>query len=137
MDIGRRQNADPRWILPLLCRRGHITRSEIGAIRIGPNETHFQVPRAASDKFAAALDRTASAAAEDGGDVLIERSPHAPRETARQNRKASGPARRSGPPHSASDKPREDRPHRNTKGPKKVWSKKSGPKKPGNGRKPD
>ena len=35
MDIGRSQNADPRWILPLLCRRGHITRNEVGAIRIG------------------------------------------------------------------------------------------------------
>jgi ATP-dependent RNA helicase DeaD len=34
MNIGRRQNADPRWILPLLCRRGHVTRNEIGAIRI-------------------------------------------------------------------------------------------------------
>jgi predicted aspartyl protease len=42
MDIGRRQNADPRWILPLLCRRGHITRNEIGAIRISANETHFR-----------------------------------------------------------------------------------------------
>ena len=30
MDIGRRRNADPRWILPLLCRRGHITRNEVG-----------------------------------------------------------------------------------------------------------
>src|SRR3546814_12575200 len=28
LNIGRRQNADPRWILPLLCRRGHVTRSE-------------------------------------------------------------------------------------------------------------
>ena len=45
MDIGRRQNADPRWILPLLCRRGHLTRNEIGAIRIAANETFFQVPR--------------------------------------------------------------------------------------------
>ena len=63
MDIGRRQNADPRWILPLLCRRGHITRNEIGAIRIGPNETHFQVPRAIAGKFAGALARTAG----DGG----------------------------------------------------------------------
>ena len=27
MDIGRRQNADPRWILPLICRRGHVTRT--------------------------------------------------------------------------------------------------------------
>ena len=59
MDVGRKQNADPRWILPLLCRRGHITRNEIGAIRIGQEETHFQVPRAVADKFTAALERTA------------------------------------------------------------------------------
>src|SRR5690606_29116794 len=59
MDIGRRQNADPRWILPLLCRRGHITRNEIGAIRISANETHFQVPSAVAGKFTAAIARTA------------------------------------------------------------------------------
>jgi ATP-dependent RNA helicase DeaD len=76
MDIGRRQNADPRWILPLLCRRGHITRNEIGAIRIGGAVTHFQVPRAIADKFADALTRTAGA--EDGGDIRIEPSPDAP-----------------------------------------------------------
>ena len=52
MDLGRRQNADPRWILPTLCRRGHVSRQEIGAIRITPNETWFQVPRAIADKFA-------------------------------------------------------------------------------------
>ncbi len=91
LDIGRRQNADPRWILPLLCRRGHITRNEIGAIRISANETHFQIPRASADKFAAALSRTAGA--EDGGDVTIERAPDTPREAARENRKAAGPAR--------------------------------------------
>ena len=39
MDVGRRQNADPRWILPLICRRGHITKNEVGAIRIAQNET--------------------------------------------------------------------------------------------------
>src|SRR5438105_8084793 len=27
----------------LLCRRGHITKNEVGAIRIGPNETAFQI----------------------------------------------------------------------------------------------
>ena len=31
MSVGRRQNADPRWLLPLICRRGHITRIEPGA----------------------------------------------------------------------------------------------------------
>jgi ATP-dependent RNA helicase DeaD len=97
MDIGRRQNADPRWILPLLCRRGHITRNEIGAIRIGPGETHFQVPRAVADKFAAALARTAGA--EDGGDVRIEPSPEAPHDAGRPHRKASGPRGHAGPPH--------------------------------------
>jgi ATP-dependent RNA helicase DeaD len=44
MDIGRRHNADPRWLLPLLCRRGHITKNEIGAIRIAANETMFEIP---------------------------------------------------------------------------------------------
>ncbi|MEO5865907.1 MAG: DEAD/DEAH box helicase [Sphingomonas sp.] len=59
MDIGRRQNADPRWVLPLICRRGHITRNEVGAIRIGPNETAFQIPRAIAAKFVASVKRTA------------------------------------------------------------------------------
>jgi ATP-dependent RNA helicase DeaD len=87
MDIGRRQNADPRWILPLLCRRGHITRNEVGAIRITANETHFQVPRAIAEKFASAVARTAGT--EDGGDVQIEAAPDTPREAARQNRKGN------------------------------------------------
>ncbi|RYE02423.1 MAG: DEAD/DEAH box helicase, partial [Sphingomonadales bacterium] len=70
MDIGRRQNADARWILPLICRRGHVTKNEIGAIRIGPNETSFQIPRAIAAKFQAAISRTA----EGDDDVRIEQS---------------------------------------------------------------
>ncbi len=85
MNIGRRHNADPRWILPLLCRRGHITRNEIGAIRIAPNETHFQVPRAVAAKFSSALQRTAGSEADEEG-VLIEQSNEAPRDAARRNR---------------------------------------------------
>ncbi len=70
MDIGRRQNADARWVLPLICRRGHITKAEVGAIRIGPNETSFQVPRTIAAKFQAAIARTGGG--ED--DVRIEAS---------------------------------------------------------------
>ena len=90
MDIGRRQNADPRWILPLLCRRGHITRNEIGAIRIGPNETYVQIPRPIADKFAAALVRTAGGE-DDREAILIEPSDTGPRETARENRRGHAP----------------------------------------------
>ncbi len=73
MNIGRRQNADPRWILPLICRRGHITKNEVGAIRIAANETSFQVPRALVAKFQSAVARTAG---ED--EVSIELSPGPP-----------------------------------------------------------
>lgn len=68
INIGRRQNADPRWILPLICRRGHVTKSEIGAIRIGAGETRFQVPRAIADRFA---KEVAKSAGPDDEDVRI------------------------------------------------------------------
>ena len=78
MDIGRRQNADPRWILPLLCRRGHITRNEIGAIRIAAEQTFFQVPRRVEAKFRAALQRTARPGSPDEDGIQIEPSPQPP-----------------------------------------------------------
>src|SRR3546814_16113549 len=58
MNIGRNNNADPRWLLPLLCRRGHITKHEVGAIRIFDRETRFEIPSAIAGKFVAALKRT-------------------------------------------------------------------------------
>jgi ATP-dependent RNA helicase DeaD len=85
MDIGRRQNADPRWLLPLLCRRGHITRNEIGAIRIAANETFFQIPRAIEARFQAALNRTAVPGSEDESGIAIEASPETPRDSAKSN----------------------------------------------------
>ncbi|HET6537935.1 MAG TPA: DEAD/DEAH box helicase [Sphingopyxis sp.] len=78
MDIGRRQNADPRWILPLLCRRGHVTKNEIGAIRIGPNETMFNIPVAIADRFAEAIVRTANTDGEDEAGVNIAPAPEGP-----------------------------------------------------------
>ena len=88
MDVGRRQNADPRWILPVLCRRGHVSRGEIGAIRIGMTETHFQVPRAIADKFAAAVLRTADPERDDESGIRIEPG-EAPRDAARENRRSA------------------------------------------------
>lgn len=72
MNIGRRQNADPRWILPLICRRGGITKNEVGAIRIQANETGFQIPRGIAARFAAAVLKSAGADGEDDSGVRIE-----------------------------------------------------------------
>ncbi len=62
IDMGRNRNAEARWILPLICRRGHITKLEIGAIRIFDRETRFEVVRKVVERFDAAL-----AASEDDG----------------------------------------------------------------------
>jgi ATP-dependent RNA helicase DeaD len=72
MNIGRRQNADPRWLLPLLCRRGHMTRGEVGAIRIQATETQFAIPRAAASRFMAAVKRTANEGGDDEAAVQFE-----------------------------------------------------------------
>ncbi len=138
MDLGRRQNADPRWILPLLCRRGHITRNEIGAIRIGIHETHFQVPRAIAARFADAVARTASGSAEDGSEVRIEVAPeegsggggerHVPRSDMRQNqpqkpqpvkRATLAPSTKEHAPQSATKRPGPSRPKPNRHNPHK------------------
>src|SRR5215217_2234038 len=54
INAGRRHNADPRWLLPLICRYGHVTRTEIGAIRLAANESYFQVSERATPAFVAA-----------------------------------------------------------------------------------
>ncbi|SDA34047.1 DEAD/DEAH box helicase [Sphingomonas sp. NFR15] len=90
MDIGRRENADPRWILPLICRRGHITKNEVGAIRIAANETAFQIPRALAGKFLASVKRTQGEEAEGG--VQFEQLANGPQEAPRGPRRANGPA---------------------------------------------
>ena len=58
--VGRQGNADPRWLLPFLCRRGHVTRQEIGRIRIMARETQFEVAPYAAARFAAAARRADS-----------------------------------------------------------------------------
>ena len=89
LNVGRRQNADPRWILPLLCRRGHISRNEIGAIRIAASETLFEIPGAVAARFLDAVGRTATG--ED--DVEIVAVAGGPRDEARQYRREERPAR--------------------------------------------
>jgi ATP-dependent RNA helicase DeaD len=68
MNVGRMRNADPRWLIPLICRRGHVTKREIGAIRIFDRDTKFEIARHAAHRFAAAARRPD----EQDGSVRIE-----------------------------------------------------------------
>lgn len=52
VDIGRERKAEPRWLLPLLCRAGNVTKAEIGSIKIFDRDTRFQIAAEFADKFA-------------------------------------------------------------------------------------
>ena len=54
ISIGHNDGGDPKWILPLLCRAGGITKRDIGTIRVFDTDTRFEVSRAASAAFTAA-----------------------------------------------------------------------------------
>jgi len=71
VNIGARDKAEARWLLPLICRRGAVTNREVGAIRIGPVETWFEIAGDAADDFAHAAAETDPRAPH----VRIERAP--------------------------------------------------------------
>ena len=55
LSVGRSQNAEPRWLLPMLCTAGGITKTAIGAIRMLDDETHVQLAAPAAPGFLAAV----------------------------------------------------------------------------------
>jgi len=99
VDIGRRQNADPRWLLPVLCRRGEVSRSEVGAIRIGANESHVGIPRAVADRFAAAVRRTAGDPQDRESAIAIIPSEGPPAAEPRTHRPTHAPSHAHAPGH--------------------------------------
>ena len=76
INAGRRHNAEARWLLPVICRYGHVGRADIGAIRIAANESYFQVTQRATPGFIKALKRSTIAPEDEG--MVIEPAP--PRE---------------------------------------------------------
>jgi len=79
--VGRKNNADPKWLIPLLCRLGGITKQEIGAIRIFDRETKFEILAPAAERF------TASVRAAENNDLIVEQT----------TPPGAGPARDPGP----------------------------------------
>jgi len=52
LNVGRERNADPKWLLPEICRQGGVTKADIGAIRVYDAETRFQVDARVAGDFA-------------------------------------------------------------------------------------
>lgn len=51
LSVGRNASADPRWLLPVLCEGGNLTKNKIGSIRINPNDTYVELSAEVADGF--------------------------------------------------------------------------------------
>ncbi|MBQ8103926.1 MAG: DbpA RNA binding domain-containing protein, partial [Afipia sp.] len=71
--IGRNKNAEARWLLPMICRRGGIGKQDIGAIRIFDGSTEFEISATAADEFAAKIKRP-----DKEDNIRIEALPNGP-----------------------------------------------------------
>jgi len=95
IDIGRNKNAEARWILPMVCRRGHATKRDIGAIRIFERETRFQITAEAVERFEVAITKGDA----DGGRIVrLDDGAPIPRDTGPRDAQRDAP--RDGPPQS-------------------------------------
>lgn len=92
LNVGRQHNADPRWLIPMICRQGKITKQEIGAIRIFERDTKFEIDRAVAERFILAVGQVKR------GDVRIDPLPEAPSGAERPATRPAKPARRGGSP---------------------------------------
>ncbi|MEZ2132968.1 MULTISPECIES: DEAD/DEAH box helicase [unclassified Sinorhizobium] len=51
LSVGRKQKAEPRWLIPMLCRNGNLTKREIGAIKMQTEETFLEIAADHADGF--------------------------------------------------------------------------------------
>ncbi|MDL2401500.1 DEAD/DEAH box helicase [Rhizobium mayense] len=55
LSVGRKQNAEPRWLIPMLCRNGNLTKRDIGAIKMMPEETFVEFSAEGAERFLSAI----------------------------------------------------------------------------------
>ena len=130
LSVGREQNAEARWLLPMLCRGGNLTKGDIGAIRIQAVETFVELKADSVDRFVEAIgsegmvEETTSATRADGppkgergpprgrpssDDKRPERKPRAPSARSKRYEKFEGNDERlSKPSEQSRSKPNDD-----------------------------
>ena len=127
LNVGRERKADPKWLLPEICRQGEITKKEVGAIRVFDTETLFQVDAQVAEKFAALI-----AERKKGGVRILP----APDQTGESRGQSSAPRPPQDTAVPAAEKPRHGKPgfHQRKFGGEKSASGKFGEKKSGPGK---
>jgi len=104
--VGRTKNAEARWLLPMLCRRGSVKKDDIGTIRILENTTEIEISARVASRFAARIRRP-----DKGDNIRIEPMKDAPRQDAprQEVREKEWKPKPHGKNAKASDKPAFDK----------------------------
>jgi ATP-dependent RNA helicase DeaD len=100
LSLGRKHRADPKWLLPMICKAGDVTKRDVGSIKILDLETRFEISAGAAAAFADRIAKNGtlekgvriSPASAPGETRAYSRSKHdAPeREAARRYNPAAG-----------------------------------------------
>ena len=100
MTGGREAGAEPRRLLPMLCKAGDITKDDIGAIRVQKNVSFIEIRQASAAKFVKAIGPNLKV--EDNATLTQLEKPPAAANTPRpsfsdrqRDRKDKGPKRKS------------------------------------------
>ena len=66
LSVGRADKADPKWLVPVICRLGGVAKKDIGSIRIAPTYTLVEISPEKAQRF------TECASAADADEIRIE-----------------------------------------------------------------
>lgn len=106
LEGGRAVGAEPRRLLPMVCKLGKLSREDIGAIRIQPNESLLEIREGSVSRFLAAIGP--EMVLEDGAALKRLAGPpkfdKSPRRPAPSKFKEKSPRRPDAPERSASSK---------------------------------
>lgn len=60
ISLGRKQRADPKFLLPMICNAGKVTKRDVGSIRIEDTKTRFEISADKAVGFAERLKQPGS-----------------------------------------------------------------------------
>ena len=52
LSLGRKQRADPKWLLPMICKAGGVSKRDVGSIKIDATQTRFEISAEKAAEFA-------------------------------------------------------------------------------------
>jgi ATP-dependent RNA helicase DeaD len=122
---GRKKRAEPRRILPMLCKAGGIQKEDIGAIRVADDESYVEIRKGSVDTFLASIGQNMRL---EGGVVTKLDKPPAAANTPRPSFSARQKDRK--PAHRKSEKQNAPIDWNDAPAPRKKKPKKTGPKNP-------